>query len=172
MLATRFAAGLAPPVLRGHLAFGDAWSLPESTRRKMDAHASRPSYADLARLCRAAIDRDDDPIVVAHRAYGTDDAPRHAGVYTATTWWHSRGPEAADAETHRHIGAVPGPILLVQGDADEVVDPAEAGRLAEVARAAGHGDVEVALVAVAGHSFAGPENAVVTALLAWLDRVA
>jgi alpha-beta hydrolase superfamily lysophospholipase len=109
---------------------------------------------------------------VAHRAYGADDAPRHAGVYTAATWWHSRGPEAADAETHRHIGAVAAPVLLVQGDADVIVEPAEAQRLADVARAAGHPDVQVVLVPGAGHSFAGHEDAVVTAAVGWLTRVA
>ncbi len=172
VLATRFARTLAPPLLRGHVAFGNAWALPESTRRKMDANSATPSYAELARDCAAAVARGDDPIVVAHRAYGADDAPRHAGVYTAATWWHSRGPEAADAETHRHIGAVEAPVLLVQGDADVVVEPEEAGRLADVARAAGHPDVEVALVPGAGHSFAGHEDAVVAAVVDWLARVA
>jgi alpha-beta hydrolase superfamily lysophospholipase len=171
VLATRFARTLGPPLLRGHVAFGNAWALPDSTRRKMDANGASPSYADLARDCAAAIARGEDPIVVAHRAYGPDDAPRHAGVYTAATWWHSRGPEAVDAETHRHIGAVAAPILLVQGDADVVVAPEEAGRLAEVARAAGHTDVEVALVPSAGHSFAGHEDEVVSAVVDWLARV-
>ena len=171
VLATRFARGLAPPLLRGHLAFGNAWGLPQSARRKMDEHEAQPSYAELAELCGTAISRGDDPVVVAHRAYGDDDAPRHAGVYTASTWWHSRGPEASEAETHRHIGAVRAPVLLVQGDADEVVEPSEAGRLAEVARSRGHREVDVALVAGAGHSFAGHEDAVVTTVLTWLDRV-
>jgi alpha/beta superfamily hydrolase len=172
VLATRFARTLAPPLLRGHVAFGNAWALPESTRRRMDANGAVPSYAELASDCAAAVARRDDPIVVAHRAYGADDAPRHAGVYTAATWWHSRGPEAADAETHRHIGAVAAPVLLVQGDADVIVEPAEAQRLADVARAAGHPDVQVVLVPGAGHSFAGHEDAVVTAAVGWLTRVA
>ncbi|MGE0028690.1 MAG: alpha/beta hydrolase family protein [Thermoleophilia bacterium] len=172
VLATRFARTLAPPLLRGHVAFGDAWGLPDATRRRMDANGADPSYAELARRCAAAIARGDDPVVVAHRAYGADDSPRHAGVYTAATWWHSRGPEAVDAETHRHIGAVAAPLLLVQGDADVVVEPEEAGRLADVARAAGHADVEVALVPGAGHSFAGHEDEVVAAVVGWLGRVA
>jgi dipeptidyl aminopeptidase/acylaminoacyl peptidase len=138
----------------------------------MDAHGASPSYAELARDCAAAVARGADPIVVAHRAYGADDAPRHAGVYTAATWWHSRGPEAADAETYRHIGAVAAPVLLVQGDADVVVAPEEAERLADVARGAGHRDVEVAMIPGAGHSFAGHEDEVTTAVADWLARVA
>jgi acetyl esterase/lipase len=172
VLATRFAADLEPPVLRGLLTFGNAWGLPHSTHRKMDAHGAVPAYRDLAVRCGGALDRGVDPIVVARRAYGVDDTPRHAGVYTAATWWHSRGPLAADADTHRHIGAVAAPILLVQGDADEVVDPAEAEQLADAARAAGHPGAEVAMVAGAGHSFAGHEDEVVARVLDWLDRVA
>lgn len=172
VLATRFARTLAPPLLRGHVAFGNAWGLPDSTRRKMDANGASPSYAELAAACADAVARGDDPIVVAHRAYGADDAPRHAGVYTAATWWHSRGPEASDAQTHLHIGAVAAPVLLVQGDADVVVEPEEAVRLAAVARAAGHADVQVALVPGAGHSFAGHEDEVVAAVVEWLARVA
>ena len=172
VLATRFAAELAPPALRGLLTFGNAWGLPSSTSRKMTAHGSDPCYDDLAARCRRALERGEDPVVIARRAYGADDLPRHAGVYTAATWWHSRGPAAADAQTFRHIGAVAAPILLVQGDADEVVDPAEAERLAEVARAAGHPDAEVATVAGAGHSFAGHEDEAVAPVLDWLARVA
>jgi pimeloyl-ACP methyl ester carboxylesterase len=172
VLATRFAASLEPAVLRGLLTFGNTWALPDSTRRKMSAHGADPGYEELAARCGRALDSGRDPVVVARRAYGADDAPRHAGVYTASTWWHSRGPLAADAQTFRHIGAVAGPILLVQGDADEVVDPAEAGRLAEVARQAGHPDAEVATIAGAGHSFAGHEDETVAAVLDWLARVA
>ncbi|MGE3138710.1 MAG: alpha/beta hydrolase, partial [Thermoleophilia bacterium] len=170
VLATRFAARLAPPVLRGLVTFGNTWSLPASTERKMTANGAVPPYADLAAVCGDALREGRDPVVVAHRAYAADDEPRHAGVYTAATWWHSRGPEARDAETHRHIGAVGAPILLVQGSADLVVDPPEAGMLADVARAAGNPSVTVASLDGAGHSFAGHEAEVVAAVTGWLGE--
>ena len=172
VLATRFAAELAPPVMRGLVTFGNTWSLPGSTRRKMTEYGASPGYAGIAARCREALDAGADPVVVARRAYAADDQPRHAGVYTASTWWHSRSPEAADAETHRHITSVRAPVLLVQGDADTVVDPAEAERLAGAARAAGNADASVAMVAGATHSFAGNEDEVTGAVVRWLGRVA
>ncbi len=172
VLATRYAATLAPPALRGLVTFGNTWSLPASTERKMTANGAAPPYGDLATLCGDALREGRDPVVVAHRAYAPDDEPRHSGVYTAATWWHSRGPEAHDAETHRHIGAVSAPVLLVQGTADLVVDPPEAGRLADVARDAGNPAVEVAWIEGGQHSFAGHEREVVAAVVTWLGRVA
>jgi alpha-beta hydrolase superfamily lysophospholipase len=172
VLATRFAARLAPPVLRGLVTVGNTWSLPGSTRRKMTANGASPGYDEIAARCRAALDAGEDPVVVAHRAYAADDEPRHAGVYTASTGWHSRSPAAADAETHRHIVGVRAPVLLVQGDADLVVDPAEAGRLADAARGAGNPDVTVAMLAGAPHSAAGHEEELTAAVVRWLERVA
>ncbi len=172
VLATRFAARLPPPVLRGLVTVGNTWSLPGSTRRKMTANGASPGYDDLAARCSTALDAGEDPVVVARRAYAADDEPRHAGVYTASTWWHSRGPAAADAETHRHIVGVRSPVLLVQGDADLVVDPVEAGRLAEAARGAGNPDVTVAMLAGAPHSAAGHEEELTGAVVRWLERIA
>ena len=172
VLATRFAADLAPPRLVALMTFGNAVGLPHSARRRMAASGARPSYDDLAAQCRDTLDAGRDRIVVARRAYAPSDAPRSAGVYTAGTWWHSRGPQATDAMTDRHIGRVPAPILLVQGDADEVVLPDEAPALAEVARAAGNRQVEVAIIPGVGHSFHGGEAETVGAVLDWLARVA
>ncbi len=172
VLATRFAAELAPPRLVALMTFGNAVGLPNSARRRMALSGARPSYDDLAAECRDALEAGRDRIVVARRAYAPSDAPRSAGVYTAGTWWHSRGPEAVDAMTDRHIGRVRAPILLVQGDADEVVLAEEAPALAEVARAAGNHQVEVAMVPGVGHSFAGGEAEAVGAALDWLARVA
>ena len=170
-LAVRFAAELDPPFLRGLVTFGCAWSLPASSERRMDALGARPTYAALAAECAETLARGEDRIVVARRAYLPDDAPRAAGVYTTGTWWHSRGPEAVDAMAHRHVGRVRAPILLVQGDADQIVEPGEAGALAEIARAAGNPDVEVASIPGASHSFAGHEDQVTGAVIGFLERV-
>ena len=132
VLATRFAADLAPPRLVALMTFGNAIGLPNSARRRMAASGARPSYDELAAECHDTLAAGRDRIVVARRAYAPSDAPRSAGVYTAGTWWHSRGPDAHDAMTDRHIGRVRAPILLVQGDADDVVLVEEAPALAEV----------------------------------------
>ncbi len=171
VLATRFAADMAPPNLAALMTFGNAVGLPNSARRRMALTGARPSYDDLAAECRDVLAAGSDRIVVARRAYAPSDAPRSAGVYSASTWWHSRGPEAVNAMTERHIGRVAAPILLVQGTADDVVLAEEAPALAEIARAAGNHDVETAMIPGVGHSFHGGETEVVGAVLDWLARV-
>jgi dipeptidyl aminopeptidase/acylaminoacyl peptidase len=170
VLAVRAAAGPLPLPLRGLVTLGCAWSLPESTRARMAAGGATPAYADLARdLAWAGSDpgRADEALVI-RRLYGPRDEPRFCGVYTARTWWHSRGPEAVDAMSHRHIGACPAPVLLVQGDGDVIVDPPDAARLAEAARAAGNPDVTVAMIPGTGHPFQGAHEQVVGAVGGWL----
>jgi pimeloyl-ACP methyl ester carboxylesterase len=155
VMAIRAAAGKLPLPVRGLLTFGASADLPESTRRLMDANDARPGYEEMVALTRPAAGRpqDDFPVVV-RRAYLPSDAPRGAGVYTARTWWHSRGPAAIDSRSHRWIGRVDAPILLVQGTEDAIVAPEDADRLADIARAAGR-EAEIARIEGAGHSFHG-----------------
>ena len=61
-------------------------------------------------------------------------------------------------------------MLLVQGGADEVVEPGEAAALARVAREAGNDDVTVVTLDGVGHSFAGGEIAALEAVTSWLRR--
>jgi pimeloyl-ACP methyl ester carboxylesterase len=181
ILATRFAGGpedppgWAPLGLHGLMTVGNAIGLPQSTERRMALHGARPGYAELVeRACRTLDARagaaEADAVVVVERAYGDENEPRRAAVYTLRGFWHSRGPEAFDAMSVRHVAGVPAPILLVEGDADEVVLPGEAATLAERAREGGNPDVSVATVPGAGHSFAGHEEAVVATALEWLER--
>ena len=159
--------------LVGMLGLGTAWSTPESSRARMQRCGAAPSYDELVPLCRpyAKASPDDDVSLVIHRMYLPDDAPHAAGVYTARTWWHSRGPEAEAAMAYRHIGRIPAPVLLVQGTADVIVEPGDAARLAERARHEGHGDVTVAMLDGEGHGFADHE-ATFAAIKGWLERVA
>jgi alpha-beta hydrolase superfamily lysophospholipase len=69
---------------------------------------------------------------------------------------------------HRQFGAIAAPILLLQGTADEIVEPSEPEALAEVARQAGNRDVTVVPVEGADHSFAGAEIPTLAAVIAWL----
>ena len=172
-VAIHAAARELPLPLRGVAAFGAAWSLPQSSRERMKRCGAAPSYEELVELCRPYADRAprDDLELVVHRMYGAEDLPRYAGVYTARTWWHSRGPEAPAAEAHRHIGDIAAPVLLVQGTDDVIVDPADAGRLADRARDAGNGDVTVAMLEGQGHGFTD-HAATAAAACAWLTRVA
>ncbi len=159
--------------LVGMLGLGTAWSTPESSRARMQRCGAAPSYDELVPLCRpyAKASPDDDVSLVIHRMYLPDDAPHAAGVFTARSWWHSRGPEAEAAMAFRHIGRIPAPVLLVQGTADVIVEPGDAARLAERARQEGHGDVTVAMLDGEGHGFADHE-ATFAAIKGWLERVA
>lgn len=175
-LAIRFAASRRPENLRGVVAFGAPWGLPESMQARCDHFGSDPSYEDLAATVRAAIGDDPagarpDRLFVIEQSRGPTRRPGDSEVYTWRTWWHSRGPEAEAAMTHRQIGGVEVPILLIQGTKDPVVDPGEAEALADVAREAGNQDVEVALIEGADHTFEGAEIATVETALGWLaDR--
>jgi dipeptidyl aminopeptidase/acylaminoacyl peptidase len=159
--------------LVGAAGLGTAWSLPESSRDRMDRCGAAPSYDELVELCRpyADVAPADDVSLVIHRMYLPDDAPHAAGVYTARTWWHSRGPDSEAAKAYLHVGRVPAPVLLVQGTADVIVAPDDAIRLADRARADGHSDVEVHMLEGVGHDF-GDHDATVGALRDWVLRVA
>jgi acetyl esterase/lipase len=159
--------------LLGVACLGTAWSVPEGSRARMERCGAAPSYDELVALCRPYASRpaaEDLPLVI-HRMYLGDDAPHAAGVYTARTWWHSRGPEAEAAEAHRHIGGIRAPVLLVQGAEDVIVDPADAERLAWRAREGGNADVTVAMLDGMGHDF-GDHDRTIDAVRQWLARVA
>ena len=157
----------------GAVGLGTAWSLPESSRARMDRCGAAPSYDELVEICRPYGDAspEDDISLVIHRMYLAEDSPRAAGVYTARTWWHSRGPDSEAAKAYQHIGRVPAPVLLVQGTEDIIVAPDDAERLAGRARADGHADVEVRMLEGVGHDF-GDHDATFGALRDWLLRVA
>lgn len=163
------AAHELPLPVVGVVGLGTAWSLPESSRARMDRCGSAPSYDELVELCRPYADAapEDDISLVIHRMYLPDDAPHAAGVYTARTWWHSRGPDSQAAKAHLQISRIKAPVLLVQGTEDIIVDPGDAERLAASAREAGHDDVTVRMVEGTGHDF-GDHDATFAAIRDWL----
>jgi dipeptidyl aminopeptidase/acylaminoacyl peptidase len=172
-LATRVAALHREPDLAGLVCLANPWGLPQSMRGRADRYGAEPGYEELSDLVGAAIADDPDAperdrLFVVEGSRGPSRRPADSEVYTYRTWWHSRGPAATSAMAHRQIGAIRAPILLVQGDADEVVDHAEAGALAEAARAAGNRDVTVATLPGVGHAFAGAEIGVLQAVVGWL----
>ncbi len=171
-LAVRLASE-NPPWLAGLMTFGADWSMPEATRARMAALGAEPPYERLVDICREVgvegpVGAPDDPLVVVRRAFGASAEPRFAGVYTARTWWSSRGPEAADAEPGRHIARVEVPTLLVQGTADTIAEPANADRLAEEARRGGNDRVTIASIEGVGHGFHGGEQRVADAVTGFL----
>ncbi|MEQ8835019.1 MAG: alpha/beta hydrolase [Miltoncostaeaceae bacterium] len=174
-LATRYAATHHVPELRGLVCLGNPWGLPESMERRSRRFGADPDYDELTALVLDELgDTPDDPeldrLVIVEKSRGPTARPGDSEVYTYRTWWHSRGPAATSAKAHLQIGQVWAPILLVQGDSDEVVFHREALELARVAEEAGNHDVSVVTIPGASHSFAGFEIPVRDAVVSWLRQ--
>jgi alpha-beta hydrolase superfamily lysophospholipase len=169
-LATRFAATRHLPTLRGLLLMSNPWGLPQAMRRRSDRYHSDPPYEETTWVVRNALaaDPDADRVFVIEKSRGPTREPRHGEVYTHRTWWTTRGPNATAAMAFRQIGQVWAPILMVQGTADELVEPWEPDGLATIARRAGNADVEVALLPDAGHLFKGHEVPLADLVVRWL----
>jgi alpha-beta hydrolase superfamily lysophospholipase len=173
-MAIRFAAALpaeAEAGLVGVAAIATPYSLPEAVRRRWERFGSQPTYDEMRRRAEAVVRADPpaaDEMVAVHRAHGDTLRPEHTEVYTLRTWWGLAGPEADDARTHRHIGAVRVPILLVQGSRDAVIEPRPGEDLGAVARAAGNARV-TQMALDADHVFTGQHDALGQAVVAWLD---
>jgi pimeloyl-ACP methyl ester carboxylesterase len=153
----------------GVIAVATPYSMPGTVRRRWERFGSRPTYDEVLRRCRdrSGSSLEDDEIFVVQRAHGATSLPEHAEVYTLRTWWSLAGPEARDAEPHRHIGNVRLPILLVQGENDTVVEPRPGEDLAAVAREAGN-DAVTELVIDADHAFRGRHAALSDGIVGWL----
>ena len=174
-MAVRFAATRDLPQLRAVVLYGAPWGLPQSHEQRCRRWGSDPPYEDVLEMVRREVAADPDArmpdrMFAIAQSRGPDRLPRHSEVYTWRTWWHTRGPNAVPAMTFRNIGQVRAPILLVQGDTDQVVDFDEAVRLQAVAQAAGNEHTEVLRIEGAGHFFAGCEFAVTQAVGRWLSR--
>lgn len=175
-LATLMAATRPPIGLCGLISLGGPWGLPQAMRERAQRFGADPPYATLADRMRevagmpADAQRSADRVFVVERSRGPTRQPKDAEVYTARTWWQSRGPEAYGAMAFRQVGQVKAPLLLLQGSSDRVVKPKEASNLARIARHAGNTDVELVTIDGVGHDFAGGEIAVVDAITEWLGR--
>jgi pimeloyl-ACP methyl ester carboxylesterase len=172
-LAARYVVARRPPGMRGLVLLNAPWGLPQAAQRRSVRWASYPSYEQLSAEARASAENPAaDRLFVVVRASGPGTTPRESEVYTYRTWWHARGPEAVGAMTYRQISQVRAPILLVQGSADEMVEPNEAENLAAVARRAGNDHVTVAPIEGAGHMFVDRDVPTIAAVTRWLSEVA
>ena len=177
VIAVRYAALRHLPNLRGLIGIGTPWGLPQSMEGRSNKHGSDPAFDDIVFRVRRAIGGDPrdptkDRLFVIERSRGPTRQPQDSEVYTYRTWWESRGPNATAAMTFRQIGGIWAPILLVQGDDDEIVDLEETEALAAVARRAGNRDVEIAVIPGARHEFKGREIVALDAIIPWLRRKA
>jgi pimeloyl-ACP methyl ester carboxylesterase len=156
----------------GVVAIATPYSFPETVRRRWERFGSQPTYDEMQRRAEAMVRSDlppaADEMVAVYRAHGDTLRPEHTEVYTLRTWWALAGPRADDARTHRHIGSVRVPILLVHGRRDEVIEPRPGEDLGAVARAARNPAV-TEVVLDADHAFTDQHEALGRTVVAWLD---
>jgi dienelactone hydrolase len=157
----------------GLCTFAHPYSLPGALRLRWERYGSVPSYAEMTDRARAALAEDrerlsGDRIVVVRRARGPGDGPEDTEIWTYSTWWHSRGPEAAAARSWYWIGRTGVPLALVQAGADGLVEPDAAERLAAEARRGGVPRTDVYVIEGADHVFTGYEPHAVRVGSRWI----
>lgn len=98
-----------------------------------------------------------------------DLGPLGKSLYTARYLLSLRGPKAR-SDPYQNIQKVTNPILIVQGTADKLVDPAAATRLKRAATSSPKAD----LISVDGadHSFGNHEEILAQRILAWVKEAA
>ena len=101
--------------------------------------------------------------MVVHRSQGPSDAPEHTELWTYSTWWFSRGPEADAGCSWRWMDDVGVPVAFIQAGSDPLVGEDEASRLADLARSSSDGPVIVRQIPGANHVFERRESEAVRA---------
>lgn len=158
---------------KGIVAISTSYSTPETIRMKWDKWKSVPSYDEIYRRVNEALKPDpysstEDRTVIIYRASGDTLNPEHSELYTFKTWWYLASPEAESAKGFKQIENVRIPILLIQGQDDDILKPDEALKLAQIAKNAGNQDVS-SLYMDAGHRFEGKEKELGEEIIKWLD---
>ncbi len=170
-MAVRYAA--ARSEIHGVVAIAAPYSFPETIRRRWERFGAEPSYQEVYKRARQAIDDgrwpQDEPIVV-RQAHGPTRLPKHSEIYTLKTWWSLAAPEAEGPKVHLHIGRVAVSLLLIDAQEDDVIELREGEDLGVIARSAGNPDV-TQVTLQANHLFDGAHEALSETVVQWLaDR--
>ncbi len=155
-MVVHWAANRQHPLVKGLILEGTAFSLSDSRRKRWEKWGSSPTYAEVYERAKALLGADpyrapNDEVFVAYQSSGPSCEPIHSEIYTYKTWWFMIGPEAHNAMTHRHIGKVNVPMLMLRGEHDELVEGWEAEALAQIVQEAGRTSVRVRQIPGAGH---------------------
>ena len=175
-LAVYYAANKSDPDVRGLILEGCAFSLPDSQRKRWKRWNSVPSYDEVYGKAKEILGPDpykspNDRIFIVCRAWGPTFNPFHIEIYTYKTWWFMRGPEAYNAMTYRLISKVRVPILFIQGENDDIVEPWEAKELARLVREAGNSNVKVKYIPQAQHDCMENPDETVKVIIDWLSSL-
>ncbi len=83
-----------------------------------------------------------------------------------------RGPEAYNAMTYKLISKVRAPILFLQGEDDDILEPWESKELANLVREAGNPDIKVKYMPKAKHDCMENPDETVRAIADWISQLA
>jgi pimeloyl-ACP methyl ester carboxylesterase len=177
-LAARYVATHHLQGIKAMISISGPWGLPQSLEERSRKWGADPSYEEIVERLAKVVgsgtpDRpEDDRLFVIEQSRGPTRRPQDSEVYTYRTWWHSRGPEAYAAMAFRQLPDVTVPTLLVQGTADQVVDPEEGQRQYDLMLESGNDQVELVWVQGAGHFYKGQEILLVDAITRFLGDLA
>jgi hypothetical protein len=149
-------------------------SLPDALRLRWDHFGADPGYDEVAATVRQRLGPDfegspNDRIVLVRRGRGFGDLPLDCEVWTYRTWWFSRGPVASHAISRLQVGALDVPFAVIQAGEDELVKRSEGPELERLARQGDAPSVVRETIPGADHVFSTCGDALVEAVVAWLD---
>jgi pimeloyl-ACP methyl ester carboxylesterase len=174
-MVTHYQALRRPPDVVGVCTLAHPASLPGALRLRWDFYDSKPTYAEVADAAHVRLAPDyespeRDRIFVVRRARGFGDRPLDCEIWTYRTWWFSRGPRAAHAESRLRVGSVTVPLAIIQAGEDELVRGSEGPQLEGLARQGDCPEVAQETIPGANHVFSGRDGELTEAVVSWLDE--
>jgi pimeloyl-ACP methyl ester carboxylesterase len=171
-LVAYYASKRAEPSISGIILEGCAFSLPDAQRKRWNKWNSVPSYEEVFNKAKEVLGQDphkssNDQIFIVNRAWGPTFNPFHIEIYTYKTWWFMRGPEAHNAMTYRLISKIKVPILFLQGENDDILEPWEAKELARQVIEVGNSNVTVKYIPRAMHDCMENPDDTVRTIVDW-----
>lgn len=175
-LVAYYASKRSDPSIHGLILEGCAFSLPEAQKKRWDKWNSEPSYDEVYRKAKEILEPDPyksskDQIFIVYRAWGPTFNPFHIEIFTYKTWWFMRGPEAHNAITYKLISKIKAPILFLQGENDDILEPWESKELANLVREAGNSNVTVKYIPKAMHDCMENPDEIIKAIADWISKL-
>lgn len=175
-LVAYYASKRSDPSIHGLILEGCAFSLPEAQKKRWDKWNSEPSYDEVYRKAKEILEPDPyksskDQIFIVYRAWGPTFNPFHIEIFTYKTWWFMRGPEAHNAITYKLISKIKAPILFLQGENDDILEPWESKELANLVREAGNSNVTVKYIPKAMHDCMENPDEIIKAIVDWISQL-
>ncbi|MBF8302351.1 MAG: Hydrolase 4 protein [Candidatus Dadabacteria bacterium] len=175
-LVAYYASKKSDPCIHGLILEGCAFSLPEAQKKRWDKWNSEPSYDEVYRKAKEILEPDPyksskDQIFIVYRAWGPTFNPFHIEIFTYKTWWFMRGPEAHNAIAYKLISKIKAPILFLQGENDDILEPWESKELANLVREAGNSNVTVKYIPKAMHDCMENPDEIIKAIVDWISQL-